>query len=423
MTLSFLPSKNPPPPVFQTTSPVNRVGKGRALPFFPRKRGKWPRERSIGVLRCRGLIVPLLLILAACSAPTPKISPFMDENPPNLSAWGIVTVDDDRLTLGVDAMPYDLNSALYTDAAHKLRVLWMPLGKRAIYREEQALDFPVGTVIAKTFYYPKSNTGVLLNTHDMSADFAGEGLNLNTVRLIETRILVHRQSGWAALPYIWNDAQDDAVLERTGGALPIHLQKDNGDGQDFIYVVPNANQCAGCHAVNATTKAIQPIGPAPRHLNKTYSYPGGSENQLEHLARLGYLSGFESANTAPRNANWRDESASLDRRARAWLDINCGHCHNPVGVADTSALYLDRPEHAYPSGNAGLCKPPVAAGQGTGGYRFDIVPGKAEQSILWYRMASTNPAVMMPELGRSTADDDGVALIADWINAMEGDCY
>ncbi len=370
----------------------------------------------------KGLIFGALIILAACKGPATQVTPHMQDNPQDLSAWGIVSISGKAMTLGQDAMPYDLNSPLFTDAAHKLRVVWVPPGKTATYREERALDFPVGTVIAKTFYYPKGSAGVLRNTDDYSADFAGEGLNLANVHLVETRILVHREAGWVALPYIWNDAQNDAVLERAGGAMALSLLKDNGETQDFTYVVPNANQCAGCHAPNATTRAIEPIGPAARHLNKPYTYHDGTENQLDRLVRLGKLTGLKSAQAAPKNANWRDQSAPLDKRARAYLDINCGHCHNPHGAADTSAFYLDRPEHQYPAGNTGICKPPVAAGQGTGGHSFDIVPGDANDSILVYRMDSTNPGVMMPELGRSTIDEEGVALVAAWINAMDGDC-
>jgi hypothetical protein len=70
----------------------------------------------------------------------------------------------------------------------------------------------------------------------------------------------------------------------------------------------------------------------------------------------------------------------------------------------------------------GECKLPIAAGQGTGGNKFSIVPGKPEESILVYRMTSIDPGTMMPELGRSLVHDEGVALIADWISGMEGSC-
>jgi hypothetical protein len=70
----------------------------------------------------------------------------------------------------------------------------------------------------------------------------------------------------------------------------------------------------------------------------------------------------------------------------------------------------------------GVCKTPVAAGQGSGDRRYDIVPGKPDASILLYRMESTDPAKMMPELGRSVADREGAVLIRQWIREMRGAC-
>ena len=67
-------------------------------------------------------------------------------------------------------------------------------------------------------------------------------------------------------------------------------------------------------------------------------------------------------------------------------------------------------------------QPPVAAGRGTGDHFFDIVPGKPDDSILPYRMLSSEPGVMMPEQGRTTTHREGVALIRDWISAMSGAC-
>jgi hypothetical protein len=64
----------------------------------------------------------------------------------------------------------------------------------------------------------------------------------------------------------------------------------------------------------------------------------------------------------------------------------------------------------------------VAAGQGTGDHIFDIVPGKPDESILVYRMASLDPGAMMPEVGRATVHEEGVALVRDWISAWLGNC-
>jgi uncharacterized repeat protein (TIGR03806 family) len=364
------------------------------------------------------------LLLAGCSQPAAPVAFHADGNPQRLSEWNVVLASRERLQLNSGVVPYDLNTPLFTDHAHKLRTIWMPAGTAARYSATDTFEFPVGTVISKTFYYPRASgdTGrvALRRTDDHSGEFAGEALDLAAVQLIETRLLVRREAGWVALPYVWNAEQTDAVLARAGDAMPMQLVADDGTRQDFTYVVPNANQCAGCHAPDNTTRKLQPLGPAARHLNRDFAYAAGTQNQIAHLQRIGYLTGAPAAAEWPRNADWRDETAPLEQRARAYLDINCGHCHNARGPADTSGLWLDAATHDPI--RLGLCKPPVAAGQGTGDFSFDIVPGQPERSILVYRMQSTDPGAMMPELGRSTRHDAGVALVSQWIRAWPGQC-
>ncbi len=371
-----------------------------------------------------GGLLALSGFLGCARAPGPVV--FHGEGyPERLSDWRVLLVRDDRLQLNQGVVPYDLNTPLFSDYAHKLRTIWMPKGRAAQYRTNDAFDFPVGTIISKTFYYPRAASGTgdgttLLRNYDVSADFSGGALALDRVHLVETRLLVRRESGWVALPYVWNAAQDDAELARAGDEKPLSLVAADGSREHFTYVVPNANQCAGCHATDNKARAIQPIGLKARHLNRDYAYAEGVENQLLRLARVGYLQGAPAPAQAPRNANWRDASQPLADRARAYLDINCGHCHNPKGPANTSGLWLDM---ATPFGERlGYCKPPVAAGQGTGDHKFDLVPGHPQDSILSYRLASTDPGAMMPELGRDLRHEDGVALINAWIAAMPGAC-
>ncbi|NNM13792.1 MAG: hypothetical protein HKO58_05675, partial [Gammaproteobacteria bacterium] len=90
------------------------------------------------------------------------------------------------------------------------------------------------------------------------------------------------------------------------------------------------------------------------------------------------------------------------------------------GPADTSGLLLEPDAPHGPS--LGLCKLPIAAGTGTGDRKFGIVPGEPDESIFVFRMNSSNPAVMMPELGRSIIHTEGVELIAAWIAQMDGSC-
>jgi len=110
----------------------------------------------------------------------------------------------------------------------------------------------------------------------------------------------------------------------------------------------------------------------------------------------------------------------LEQRARAYLDINCAHCHNPDGPGNTSGLDLRAFQNDMVA--LGECKTPVAAGRGSGNLRFAILPGRPEESILVHRLGSTEPKVMMPELGRSAVHREGLELIRSWIAAMKGSC-
>jgi uncharacterized repeat protein (TIGR03806 family) len=365
-----------------------------------------------------------LLALAGCSRAPRGVQFHAQGNPAHLSDWNVVFAKGERLELNSGVVAYELNTPLFSDYAHKLRTVWMPAGTSARYDAKHAFEFPVGTVISKTFYYPVDPaaraTDVVLRSDASPAEYAGQGLALERVRLVETRLLVRRQEGWVAFPYVWNVEQTDAELARAGDEFPLHLQAADGKRTDFTYVVPNSNQCAGCHGPDNKANRIEPIGLKARHLNRDHRYEDGVDNQLLHFARIGYLSGAPAPAKAPRNADWQDASLPLERRARAYLDINCGHCHNGRGPANTSGLWLDA--EVTENLRLGVCKPPVAAGQGTGDHIFDIVPGKPAESILSYRLGSTDPGAMMPELGRGTQHAEGLALINAWIAAMPGDC-
>lgn len=372
--------------------------------------------------RVRGPALALgALVLAACSqqqAPTPT---FQAEGyPQNLSDWSVLAARAGELQLAEGVTPYDIASPLFSDYALKLRTVWTPPGSAAVYNPETTFDFPVGTIISKTFFYPRAHAGLDGHiTYGEERRVSNGAMALDGMRLIETRIIAHREDGWIALPYVWNEEQTDAVLKRTGAVIPLTLHRPDGREEAFSYVIPNANQCAGCHATNNTTRAVKPIGPKARHLNKPSAFVAGV-NQLDHWRELGILAGDFSTETAPRNVAWNDGDEDLDARARSYLDINCSHCHSSVGAADTSGLKLTPDIPFGPS--LGICKSPVAAGSGSGGFAYDIAPGDPDKSILVFRMESNELGAMMPELGRSTAHEEGAELIREWIAAMEGGC-
>lgn len=377
-------------------------------------------------MQLRGFVLLVLVsLLSACGGEHADVRFFAEGQPKALSEWHVLKVEGGRLSLNAGVVPYDLNTPLFSDYAHKLRTIWMPKGKSARYDAQNSFDFPVGTIISKTFYYPLPGDGKWdgksVARTVSNDDPHNETLDLSKVRLIETRLLVRREAGWEAMPYVWNDAQTDAVLKRAGDLISLELVDSNGGREAADYQVPDQNQCASCHATDNKTRALHPIGPKARHLNRDFAYATGSENQIAHLARIGYLTGAPDPAQAPRNANWQDAAhASLEDRARAYLDVNCGHCHSQTGPAITSGMWLDAA--ITDRLKLGFCKQPVAAGKGTGNRLYDIAPGQADASVLVFRMDSDDPSVMMPELGRSVVHREGVELIREWINAQKGAC-
>lgn len=340
----------------------------------------------------------LSLALAGCGSGNPTVvQPTSPAPPEKLSQYGLFIGNGATQEPAEGVIPYDLNSALFSDYALKYRFIKLPPGTQATYSDRDAFDFPVGTVIAKTFAYPR-------DARDPSQGH----------RLIETRILKREPDGWVGLPYVWNAEQTEATLELAGGTQDAQWIHGDGKPRSNNYIIPNANQCKGCHKAGET---VTPIGPKARHLNRDFAYSSGVENQLEHWTRQGALTGAPPSAEAPRLAAWDDpKSGTLDARARAWLEINCAHCHNPEGPARNSGLDLLASQQnptAY-----GIYKPPVAAGRGSGGREFDIVPGQPDQSILAFRIASTDGGIMMPELGKRLVHEEGLALVREWIAAM-----
>lgn len=357
------------------------------------------------------------LLLAACEQQrAPLYLPSGEQYPDKLSDWGVLQQRDGQLQPVAGVLPYDLNTPLFTDYAHKLRTIWMPEGSSAQYGEAR-FDYPLGTLLSKTFYYPRDAQGQLLRSEQHGA----EVIELQRVRLIETRILLRQEQGWVALPYVWDEAQREARLDWAGASFELQLHDAQGKQLAVDYQVPDANQCAGCHEERAG-QGVEPLGPKARHLNKGFDYDDGVANQLQYWQARGLLSGLPELTEVPRNALWGAPRAgdTLEQQARSYLDANCAHCHNRAGPGRTSGLYLDpdTPRSiAY-----GLCKQPVAAGKGSGNRLVDIHPGEPEKSVLSFRLHSTDPSIMMPELGRSTVHDEGLEVIDRWIASLDGEC-
>lgn len=375
-------------------------------------------------------------IVAACSADTGDAInwPALAFDCPNLADYNLFTdASDPRSTpRGERTLPYDLTTPLFSDYSVKYRTVFLPPDGQARWRDlddgtQETLLFPVGTVISKTFAFP----------------------NGSDEDVVETRLLIKRANAdgsfnWQGLPYIWETGDNGArraLLSLGGGRASVswdYADADTGTpyvGRTDHYSIPHANQCITCHANDDRERGAAPIGPLVRYLNRPFDYAGlGERNQLAHWIERDMLieapalqiNGDGVATNVERVARFNvpgdaghpaGSAADIEHRARGYLEMNCAHCHNPAGSASNTGLFLDVQRRV--DGSYGICKRPTAAGDGSGGRRFDIVPRRAHDSIMTFRMENEDRAdARMPPIARSVAHDEGVALVTQWIDQV-----
>lgn len=403
--------------VVNNTAGINVGQADTAAIFLARPEDEWRVSLDAELLNCTHASLPAVTLEPPIDPNNPGSGPdqsalcdaqgegrnvaAFEADCPNLSDYRLFADSAEPRSGANGGTIYTLNTPLFTDYSNKYRFVFLPDGTQAAYRSEEVFDFPVGTIIAKTFTIPAD-----LRMPDGEEE------------IIETRLLIKRSAGWKALPYIWNADKSEAVLTVTGGTQNVSWIDANGESQSTDYVIPNSNNCANCHGEDE----LIPIGPTARSLNGDYAYSSGTANQLMHWQDQNILAGVPDDIAAiPAITPWDDAAGDLDDRARGYLDVNCAHCHAPTLAASTSGLFL---EYFRPfSTEVGLCKPPVAAGAGSGGLDYAIVPGDAASSILAFRMDSNETDVRMPEIGRSVIHTEGVALMREWIDAMDAvDC-
>ena len=301
-------------------------------------------------------------------------------------------------------LPYEPISSLFTDYAVKERFVWVPLGEKASFdQNNKSLDFPTGSALIKIFYY-------------------NNVLPENTTRIIETRVMVKTQNGWDFAEYVWNDAQTEAFLETTedGGYTEVNWLQEGQ--QKFVnYRIPAKQQCVICHTNDFETV---PLGIKPQNINSFLTYDDGPSNQLQKLIDFGYLE-----DALPENittvVDWTDASKSLDQRAKSYLDINCANCHIDGGQGDYRSIRLGYTNTLNNDENAGVCvdgDTPIPVGGGTFITKL-IAPEDSEKSIIYYRMSVTgDEAYKMPQFGQSLVHTEALALMEDWINSINQSC-
>ena len=195
---------------------------------------------------------------------------------PKLSEYNIFQGISSNLNPSVDFHLYELSTQLFTDYAEKQRLIKIPAGTKMSAIDNGLLEFPDGTVIAKTFFY----------YNDKRDTAKGK-------KIMETRLLIKNGSTWSAGTYLWNDAQTDGTLATTGVNKSISWMDAAGNPNIISYHVPSKNECNTCHQSN---KTLIPIGVKVRNLNRDVARFNSSANQLQYFYSSGLINPIDPAN-------------------------------------------------------------------------------------------------------------------------------
>jgi uncharacterized repeat protein (TIGR03806 family) len=325
--------------------------------------------KSRVVLFIRIFQIVAALYISSCSA-APEEIPNNISFHDKLSDYGLFksTLSDLIPVTGVEVM--QIASPLFTDYTEKQRLLKIPSGKKASVNGNGLPTFPDGTIIAKTFYYSKTYN--------------------RRRRIIETRLLILNRGKWNAATYQWNAAQTNADLLVNGAIVPVAFEDHAGVQRTLKYKIPAQNDCSSCHR---SGDQLVPIGPKAQNLNITVNVEGKRQNQLAYFIKKGIFS-HSNMNNIGVLPNYNDTTLALAMRARAYLDVNCAHCHQPAGMASNTSLNLG-----------------YAAEFEKTGIDFN------KQNIL-IRM-STMGEYHMPKTGTTVLDEDGVELVRTYIKSLD----
>ncbi|OQP47879.1 hypothetical protein A4H97_30540 [Niastella yeongjuensis] len=237
--------------------------------------------------------------------------------PPKLSGYNIFSGNPVTLTPGNGFVQYELATGLFTDYAEKQRLIKVPAVKPITAVNDGLPQLPDGTILVKTFYYFR----------DKRTPSKGR-------RLIETRLLIKNNNQWMAGTYVWNPEQTDATLATGGSNTPVSWIDENGRGRKISYRIPGPRDCASCHTADNN---LMPVGLKVRNLNITVTRDNKSINQLKYLWEAGVMDNVAPEQFAELPA-WQNEKYGIQDRVRAYLDVNCAHCHSDLGSCARSAV-------------------------------------------------------------------------------------
>lgn len=314
--------------------------------------------------------------------------------PTLLSDTGLFA-DTTSLTPASGLLAYAVQAPLWSDYSSKQRWIAVPANSKIIFSSENNWLFPVGTVLVKQF--------------DMEM-IAGEP---SSARRLETRVLIQQNSGWVGATYRWNPQQTDATLLTAAASETLTIADSNfpSNTRTQVYNYPSPTECLRCHSLAAG----RVLGVRTRQLNSLFDYDGTEDVQIRAWNHVGlFSSDIGRADRYASHAALDDTTASLERRARSYLDANCAFCHLS-GSATPVALDL-RSQLSLLSA-AIIDEAPLAGDLGIADARI-VASGDHTRSILWLRMSTTDSSTRMPTIASVMPHPDALDVIAQWIDQL-----
>jgi putative heme-binding domain-containing protein len=322
--------------------------------------------------------------------------------PRKLSETGLFTSTKEQ-TASPGVTSYEINAAQWADHASADRWMALPGAEPVQIDSDAKWIFPDGAVLAKTVSIEMSQ---------------GDS---NSVRRLETQVLHREEGAWRPYTYAWNDEQSDAELVDAAGftrTLQIRDAQAPSGLREQSYRFASRGECQMCHnpwvEMKTTSIGIQSASPlAVSSMQWNTSLPEDpAQNQMTALHGHGWLAGSvaESPSSTGRFANPYDTTAVLEERVRAYLHVNCSHCHQPHAGGSATIDLL----HDVKLADAKLID--AKPGQGAFGISAAriVSPGDPLGSVLHYRMATIGSG-RMPRIGSEEVDEQAVAMIREWI--------
>ena len=342
--------------------------------------------------------------------------------PARLSETGLFS-DVASLTPAAGVVPYEVNVPFWSDGALKRR--WMALPGDGI---ERRIPRRTGSSSSRESH-GRSRPARCSSSSSASPTLLGRQACATSKRASSsaTRTAACMASPTNGMPRAPTPSCSQAPCRRRS---PYGTSDGSTVQQQWDY--PTPDYCQMCH--NQAAGGV--LGVTYRQIDRTIQYRANSPevNQIAEWNRIGMLSKSldEPKALAPWNLvrlparlpvpfwNLRqagsmppmdDRSASLEDRARSYLDSNCSYCHAPgIVSADWNARSTTPlAEQAIVGARARIPRP---------GADLIVTPGAPEASLLYLRVVTNDPALRMPPLGRNAVDHEGARLLYDWIKSM-----